>query len=163
RGRRLADALRTLVPDAPETQIPEDPEDLVMGLRLLDLHRVTPQSWFNTALCMMLYCLDNIPEETYPVHILDERDPEHAEILQKQSVFRCGLYRIAFLEHFYWRYFDDKLKQQTSGFTIDALQNQCIGIEVYLMYLQTAGLIKIFNDTLEAVVRGYRRAQNHII
>jgi len=178
RGRRLADALRTLVPDAPETQIPEDPEDLVMGLRLLHLHRVTPQSWFNTALCMMLYRSDNIPEETYPVHILDERDPEHAEILQKQSVFRCGLYHIAFPEHFYCRYFDDKLKQQTSGFTIDALQNQCIGIEVYLMYLQTAGLIKIFNDTLEAdpygrghtvrliqaaVVRGYKRAQNHVI
>ncbi|MFM7978585.1 MAG: hypothetical protein ACKPKO_04650, partial [Candidatus Fonsibacter sp.] len=62
----------------------------------LDLHRVTPESWFTTALCMMLYRLDNIPEDIYPVHILDERDPEHAEILQKQSVFRCGLYRIVF-------------------------------------------------------------------
>ncbi|MFM7984513.1 MAG: hypothetical protein ACKPKO_34825, partial [Candidatus Fonsibacter sp.] len=31
RGRRLADALRSLVPDAPETQLPEDSEDLVIG------------------------------------------------------------------------------------------------------------------------------------
>ncbi|MFM6333047.1 MAG: hypothetical protein ACKPFE_09930, partial [Dolichospermum sp.] len=83
-----------------------------------------------------------------------------------------------FPEHFYWRYFDDKLKQQTSGFTTDALQKQCIGINVYLMYLQTEGLINIFKDTLEsdpcgrgftvrliqaAVVSGYKHAQNHVI
>ncbi|MFM7977911.1 MAG: hypothetical protein ACKPKO_01235, partial [Candidatus Fonsibacter sp.] len=69
------------------------------------------------------------------------------------------------------------MKQQASSFSTAALHNQCIGIEVYLMYLQTAGLIKIFNDTLEAdhygrgytvrliqaaVVRGYKRAQNHV-
>ncbi|MFM7979001.1 MAG: hypothetical protein ACKPKO_06755, partial [Candidatus Fonsibacter sp.] len=105
----------------------------------------------------MFYRNDDIPDETYPTHVLDSGDPEHAEILQRQKITRSGLYNLASLEHFYWRYFDEKLKKQTTGFTVDALRNQCIGIEVYLMYLQAAGLIKILNDTLEAdpYGRGY--------
>ena len=103
---------------------------------------------------------------------------QHTEILERQKVTRCGVFDLGFPEHFYWRYFDEKIKLQKEGFTEDQLRKQCIGIELYLMYLQTAGLIKIFNDTLEAdphgrgftvrliqaaVVRGYKKAQNHVV
>ena len=37
---------------------------------------------------------------------------------------------------------------------MDELWYQCIGIELYLMYVQGAGLIKIYNDTLEADPNG---------
>ena len=83
-----------------------------------------------------------------------------------------------FPEHFYWRYFDEKIKAQKWGFTLEQLQRQCIGIELYLMYLQTAGYIKIFNDSIEndpygrgysvrliqaAVIRGYKKAQKNVV
>ena len=85
---------------------------------------------------------------------------------------------LMFPEHFYWRYFDFKLKAQTWGFTVDQLKVECIGIELYLMYLQTAGYIRIFNDTIEndphgrnmpvrliqaAVIRGYKKAQKNVV
>ncbi|MFM7978386.1 MAG: hypothetical protein ACKPKO_03640 [Candidatus Fonsibacter sp.] len=88
------------------------------------------------------------------------------------------VYTGCFFEQFYWRYFGEKLKRQDTGFSIDALKSQCIGVEVYLMYLQAAGIIKVYNDTMEAdpygrgftvrliqaaVVRGYKRAQNNVI
>ncbi|MFM7978387.1 MAG: hypothetical protein ACKPKO_03645, partial [Candidatus Fonsibacter sp.] len=96
RRRRLAEALRVLSPSAPEAQIAEDPEDSLMGWNLVDLHRATPQSWFNTALYIMIYRSDDIPEETYLTHVLVPSDPEHAEILQRQKVTRSGLYRLFF-------------------------------------------------------------------
>ena len=178
RGRRLAEALSELSPTAPEAAVPEDPEDAAVGLRLLCMHRVAPQSWFNTAMCIMVYRDDDIPEEDYATHILNPNDATHVEILERQKVTRCGLHDFAFPEHFYWRYFDEKSKLQKYGFTEDQLRSQCIGIELYLMYLQAAGLIRIYNDVMEAdphqrgytvrliqaaVVRGYKKAQNHVI
>ena len=111
-------------------------------------------------------------------HILNPNDATHVEISERQKVTRCGLHDFAFPEHFYWRYFDEKSKLQKYGFTEDQLRSQCIGIELYLMYLQTAGLIRTYNDVMEAdphergytvrliqavVVRGYKKAQNHVI
>ena len=131
RRRRLAEALSVLSPTAPETMLPEDPEDSVLGLRLLDMHPVAPQSWINTALCIMVYRDDDIPEEVYVMHVLDATVAEHADILERQKVTRCRLYNLTYPEHFFWRYFDEKIKLQRTGFTedefeINALALNCI-------------------------------------
>ena len=124
RRRRLAEALSVLSPTAPETMLPEDPEDSVLGLRLLDMHPVAPQSWINTALCIMVYRDDDIPEEVFVTQVLDANVADHADILERQKVNRCGMYDLGFPEHFYWRYFDEKIKLQKEGFTEYQLRNQ---------------------------------------
>ena len=131
RRRRLAEALSVLSPTAPETMLPEDPEDSVLGLRLLDMHPVAPQSWINTALCIMVYRDDDIPEEVYVTHVLDATVAEHADILERQQVTRRGLHNLTYPKHFFWRYFDEKIKLQRTGFTedefeINALSLNCI-------------------------------------
>ena len=109
RGRRLAEALQILAPTAPETAVLSEPLDQGVGLNLLDIHRVAPQSRFNMSLCIMQYRDDDIPGEEFLTHISDEEDPEHAAILQRQKVMRCGIHNFLFPEHFYWRYFDVKM------------------------------------------------------
>ena len=81
--------------------------------------------------------------------MLDATDEESAAILKRQKVTRCGLHNLTFPEHFFWRYFDEKIKLQKEGFTEDQLRKQCIGIELYFLYLQTAGYIKVFNDSID--------------
>ena len=176
RGRRLAESLSNLT-GHPVVGPPELPGE-VNAIRLVDMHHIAPQSWFNIAMNIMLYRDDHIPEEEFETHTLDPRDANHVAILAQQTVERCGVMGLVFPEHFYWRYFDYKLKAQAWGFTVDQLKVECIGIELYLMYLQTAGYIKIFNDTIEtdpygrnmpvrliqaAVIRGYKKAQKNVV
>ena len=97
----------------------------------------------------MRYRDDDIPEEEFATRSLDEQEPQHVDILQRQKVMRCGFQGFLFPEHFYWRYFDLKIKKQTYHFSEDDLRNKCIGTELYLSYLQMAGLIKVFSDTLQ--------------
>jgi len=90
-----------------------------------------------------------------------------------QKVQRKGPGNYMFPEHLYYRYFDFKYPKQKHCWSPDDLRTLCIGTELYLMYLQTAGLIEVLNDSIEidpfgrggsarliqcAVVRGYRRA-----
>ena len=96
RRRRLAEALSVLSPTAPEAVLPEDPEDVIFGMRLLCMHRVAPQSWFNTALCIVAYRDDDIPEEDFVTHILNTNVAAHADILERQKVTRCGMYDLGF-------------------------------------------------------------------
>ena len=176
RGRRLAEALSALSVPVPE--VPADPDDANIGLRLLDMHRVAPQSWFNTAMNIMVYREDDIPEEDFETHVLNPNDINHVPILTRQKVVRRGALGLMFPEHFYWRYFDDKIKAQKWGFTVEQLQRQCVGIELYLMDLQAPGYIRIVNDSIEndphgrgypvrliqaAVIRGYKKARNNVV
>ena len=80
------------------------------------VHRVAPQTWYNLAMCIMRYRDDVIPEEEFPTHVLNDSSVEHATLLAKQKVLRCGIHNLMFLEHFYWWYFDSKYKLQKTGF-----------------------------------------------
>ena len=54
------------------------------------------------------------------------------------------------LSTFSHRYFDCKYQLEKSGWARERLWNDCIGTELYLMYLQAAGLFKIFSDSIES-------------
>ena len=94
RGRRLAEALQVLAPTAPELDVLAVPRDQCVGLDLLDIHRVAPQTYFNMSLCIMRYRDDDIPEEEFATLVLDEEEPQHVDILQRQKVMRCGFQQV---------------------------------------------------------------------
>ena len=97
----MAEALSILAEPVPGP--PSDPEEANFGLRLLDTHHVAPQSWLNTALNIMVYREDDIPEEEFETYVLSLNDSNHIPILARQKVERCGALGLMFPEHFYWR------------------------------------------------------------
>ena len=83
-----------------------------------------------------------------------------------------------FADHVYQRSVDYKYNAQQHGLTRAELWTDCMGTELYLTYLQSAGLINIFGDSIEAdpygrkfsvrliqcvVVRGSKKAQQAVI
>ena len=61
-----------------------------VGVAVLDIHKVAPQSWFNLYWVAYLYMNEDFPEEEYMTHTLKDEDPNHAQIARKQQVFRRG-------------------------------------------------------------------------
>ena len=111
------------------------------GVCLVDIWRVAPQSKFNPRLMLELYARGIIPEEEFMTHTLDARDPNHKAILVRQKCFRFGPGHNMFPEPFCHRYFDFKYKVKKFHWEASQLQNDVLGTELYLEYLQRAGLI----------------------
>ena len=77
RGRRLAESLSSLT-GLPVAGPPELSGE-VNAIRLVDMHHIAPQSWFNSALNIMLYRDEDIPEEEFETYQLDLRDTNHIQ------------------------------------------------------------------------------------
>ena len=67
----------------------------------------------------------------------------HVQIARNQKVLRRGPHNYFFAGHFYHGYVDCKSNTQNHGWTRVELWNDCVGTELYLMYLQSAGFINI--------------------
>ena len=69
--------------------------------------------------------------------------PDHATILKKQPVHRRGPHNYMFSELFDHHYFDYGIARQKYGWSVDQLRNDCAGTELYLMFMQAVGFVKI--------------------